>query len=46
MSIHSMTGFARASAQHGNYNWTWEVRSVNGKGLDVRCRIPSGFDAL
>ncbi|MDV7340618.1 YicC/YloC family endoribonuclease [Terasakiella sp. A23] len=46
MPIHSMTGFARASAQHGNYNWTWEVRSVNGKGLDVRLRLPSGFDAL
>lgn len=46
MSINSMTGFARASSQHGNYNWTWEVRSVNGKGLDVRCRIPSGFEAL
>jgi uncharacterized protein (TIGR00255 family) len=41
-----MTGFARTSAQHGNYSWTWEIRSVNGKGLDVRCRIPSGFDAL
>jgi len=41
-----MTGFARASEQFGNYNWTWEVRSVNGKGLDVRMRIPSGFDAL
>lgn len=46
MAIHSMTGFARASGAHANYSWTWEVRSVNGKGLDVRCRIPSGFDAL
>lgn len=46
MTIHSMTGFARASAQHGNYNWTWEVRSVNSKGLDIRLRIPSGFEAL
>lgn len=46
MSIHSMTGFARASGQHGNYSWTWEVRSVNGKGLDIRMRLPSGFDAL
>jgi len=41
-----MTGFARASSQHGNYNWTWEIKSVNGKGLDVRCRIPSGFERL
>ncbi len=46
MPINSMTGFARTSAQYGNYNWTWEVRSVNSKGLDVRLRIPSGFDAL
>lgn len=46
MSIHSMTGFARASAQYGGYNWTWEIRSVNGKSLDVRCRIPSGFEPL
>ena len=45
-TIHSMTGFARASAHHGNYSWTWEVRSVNGKGLDIRLRTPSGFDAL
>jgi len=46
VSINSMTGFARSSSQHGGYNWTWEIRSVNGKGLDVRVRIPSGFDAL
>jgi uncharacterized protein (TIGR00255 family) len=46
MSIHSMTGFARTSGQYGNYSWTWEVRSVNGKGLDIRMRLPSGFDAL
>ncbi|WP_167730438.1 YicC/YloC family endoribonuclease [Terasakiella sp. SH-1] len=46
MSISSMTGFARSSASAGNYNWTWEIRSVNGKGLDMRVRIPSGFDAL
>jgi uncharacterized protein (TIGR00255 family) len=26
--------------------WTWEARSVNGKSLDVRCRVPQGFDAL
>jgi uncharacterized protein (TIGR00255 family) len=46
VAIYSMTGFARASGQHANYSWTWEIRSVNGKGLDVRCRIPSGFDAV
>ncbi|WP_069189589.1 YicC/YloC family endoribonuclease [Candidatus Terasakiella magnetica] len=46
MSIKSMTGFARSSGNCGNYSWTWEVRSVNGKGLDIRMRIPSGYDAL
>lgn len=46
MTISSMTGFARATGQVNDYSWTWEVRSVNGKGLDVRCRLPSGFEAL
>lgn len=39
-----MTGFARASA--AGAGWTWEVRSVNGRGLDVRCRLPVGLDHL
>jgi uncharacterized protein (TIGR00255 family) len=41
-----MTGFARATGQGGAYAWTWEVKSVNGRGLDVRCRLPNGFEAL
>ncbi|MSP81689.1 MAG: YicC family protein [Alphaproteobacteria bacterium] len=41
-----MTGFARATGQDPRYQWTWEARSVNGRGLDVRCRVPPGFDAL
>lgn len=41
-----MTGFARAQGQNDDCSWTWEVRSVNGRGLDVRCRLPSGFDHL
>lgn len=41
-----MTGFTRASGQHGGLGWTWEIRSVNGKGLDVRVRLPSGYEAL
>jgi uncharacterized protein (TIGR00255 family) len=41
-----MTGFARAAGQDDRTAWTWEARSVNGKSLDVRCRVPSGFDAL
>jgi uncharacterized protein (TIGR00255 family) len=39
-----MTGFARAGAVGGG--WTWEARSVNGRGLDVRCRLPAGLDHL
>jgi len=41
-----MTGFARADGRHGPYSWNWEVKSVNGRGLDIRCRMPSGFDGL
>ena len=46
MSIASMTGFARAEAAIGDRQWVWELRSVNGRGLDVRCRLPNGYDAL
>ena len=41
-----MTGFARAQGQAEACTWTWEIKSVNGKGLDVRCRLPYGFDGL
>jgi len=41
-----MTGFARAAAGDARTEWFWEVRSVNAKGLDVRVRVPSGFDAV
>lgn len=46
MSIASMTGFARAQGATGAWRWSWELRSVNAKGLDLRLRLPSGFDAL
>ena len=46
MTIQSMTGFARASAQDDRYSWSWEGRSVNSKGLDVRCRVPNGYEAV
>ncbi len=46
LSVTSMTGFARADGRHGDTSWTWEVKSVNGRGLDVRCRLPSGFERL
>ena len=41
-----MTGFARAEGQDEAGSWSWEVKSVNGRGLDVRCRLPIGFDRL
>jgi uncharacterized protein (TIGR00255 family) len=41
-----MTGFARAAASEGAYGWTWEVRSVNGRSLDVRSRLPAGLENL
>lgn len=46
MILASMTGFARASGTTGPVQWAWEVRSVNGRGLDVRLRVPNGYDAL
>ncbi|MBY0257847.1 YicC/YloC family endoribonuclease [Methylobacterium sp.] len=46
MILSSMTGFARASGTTGPMQWAWEVRSVNGRGLDVRLRVPTGYDAV
>lgn len=46
MPISSMTGFARASGEHHGLFWQWELKSVNGKALDVRLRLPPGFEAL
>lgn len=45
MALESMTGFARADGGT-DLRWTWEIRSVNGKGLDVRMRLPPGFERL
>jgi uncharacterized protein (TIGR00255 family) len=41
-----MTGFGRADGAAAGYRWTWELRSVNGKGLDLRLRLPPGFERL
>jgi uncharacterized protein (TIGR00255 family) len=46
VTLSSMTGFGRAEGQNEGCAWTWELRSVNGKGLDVRCRLPAGFESL
>ena len=44
--VSSMTGFARAAGQTDGFAWAWELRSVNGRGLELRFRLPAGFDAL
>jgi len=41
-----MTGFARAEGEADGLAWSWELKSVNGKSLDLRFRLPAGFDAL
>lgn len=46
MSIASMTGYADASDAADGHGWTWEARSVNGRGLDMRLRLPEGFESL
>ena len=46
MTLQSMTGFARTQGQLEEISWVWELRSVNGKGLDLRLRIPNGYEAL
>ena len=44
--VASMTGFARVEGSQGSLTWAWELRSVNGRGLDFKLRLPAGFDSL
>ena len=46
MTVSSMTGYARAEGALDGTAWFWEARSVNSKGLDVRCRVPQGSEAI
>ena len=46
MPLRSMTGFARSQGSLGTVTWHWEVRSVNGRSLDIRMRLPSGSEAI
>jgi uncharacterized protein (TIGR00255 family) len=46
MALSSMTGFARGHGVAGSYAWSWEIKSVNAKGLDLRLRLPPGWDAV
>jgi len=42
----SMTGFAARKGQGAGSVWAWDIRSVNGKGLDLRLRVPDWIDGL
>ncbi len=44
MAVNSMTGFARAAGSAGGWRWSFEIKSVNAKGLDLRLRMPAPFD--
>jgi uncharacterized protein (TIGR00255 family) len=46
MTLSSMTGFARSQGVSGPYAWAWEIKSVNNKGIDLRLRLPPGWDAV
>jgi uncharacterized protein (TIGR00255 family) len=46
MALSSMTGFARANGAAGPYAWIWEIKSVNAKGLELRLRLPPGWDGI
>jgi len=41
-----MTGYADRAGSADGVAWTWEARSVNGRGLDLRVRLPEGFESL
>ncbi|MFA4938633.1 YicC/YloC family endoribonuclease [Brevundimonas sp.] len=45
-SLSGMTGFGRADGAGEGWAWSVEVRSVNGRNLEIRFRGPNGFDAL
>jgi len=44
--VASMTGYARAEGSNDAGTWLWELKSVNGRGLEVRCRLGKGLDRL
>jgi len=46
MSLNYMTGYGRAEGVSGPYSWRWDVRAVNAKGLDMRIRLPQGWEPL
>ncbi len=45
-TLNSMTGFSRSTGTWRDVSWVWELKSVNGKALDLRFRVPSGYEAV
>ncbi|MEL6620215.1 MAG: YicC/YloC family endoribonuclease [Pseudomonadota bacterium] len=45
-ALRSMTGFAAGTGAHAPFRWSWDIRSVNGKGLDLRLRVPDWIEGL
>ena len=41
-----MTGFAHAEGEADGISWIWEVKSVNGRALELRLRLPAGFEPI
>src|ERR1051325_4963724 len=46
VGVFSVTGFARAEGEADGISWAWELKSVNSRTLDLRLRLPPGFDGL
>lgn len=46
MTLSSMTGFATARGEGNGIRWQWEIKTVNGRGLDIRCRLAPGYESL
>lgn len=46
MPLSSMTGFARSAGEGAGFRWNWEIKTVNNKGLEIRCKLPSFLDGF
>ena len=44
MTLHSMTAFATLAGRHGRHEWVVDAKSVNGRGLDLKMRLPNLLD--
>ncbi len=44
--LSSMTGFGAESGERDGQSWNFEIKSVNGRGLDIRLHLPQGSFAL